>query len=352
MNLLTVAEIAARLKGQAEGNTALVLTGVAGLREAEPDQLSFLAVAKYAAAAATTRAGAVLVGEDWNRPCPAALIRVKNPDKAFAEAAAWFAPPPVPIAPGIHPTAVVAPDARLGEGVCVGPHCVIEAGVVIGARTVLVAQCYVGHGSTIGADGKLYPHVTLREYTRIGSRAIIHNGTVIGSDGFGYVQDGVARKKIPQIGIVVIGDDVEIGANVTIDRARFGQTKIGHGVKIDNLVQIAHNVVIGDHSVIVAQVGISGSTLIGERVILAGQVGLAGHLTVGADVVVGAQSGINKDLPPKSFVFGSPAMPFDKWTQLHALYKRLPEMKDRLAALEARLAKLEQAPGGGGGSAP
>ncbi len=338
---LTVAQIAERIKGRVEGNGAAEISSLAGIREAQPGQLAFIASPRYAAAAGATQATAVIVAEDWSRPCSASLIRVKNPDQAFAEIAQWFAPPPIAFPPGIHPSAVVAAGARLGKDVYLGPHCVVEPGAKIGDRCVLVAACYVGHGASLGEDTKLYPHVTLREYVQIGRRAIIHNGAVIGSDGFGYVQEGARRRKIPQIGIVVVGDDVEIGANVTVDRARFGQTRIGNGVKIDNLVQIAHNVIIGDNAVVVAQVGISGSTSIGERTILAGQVGIAGHLVIGADVIAGAQAGISKDIPAGTFVLGSPAYPYDKATKIFAHIARLPELKAKIAAMEERLAKLE-----------
>ena len=341
---LTVAQIAERINGRVEGNGAAEISSLAGIREAQPGQLTFIAAPRYAAAAGATKATAVIVAEDWSRPCPATMIRVKNPDKAFAELAQLFAPPPIAFPPGIHPSAVIAGDAQLGKDAHIGPHCVVEPGAKIGDRCVLVAACYVGHDASIGEDSKLYPHVTLREYVRIGRRTIIHNGAVIGSDGFGYVQEGAIRKKIPQIGIVVIGDDVEIGANVTIDRARFGQTQIGNGVKIDNLVQIAHNVIIGDNAVVVAQVGISGSTSIGERTILAGQVGIAGHLVIGSDVIAGAQAGISKDIPSGTFVLGSPAYPYDKATKIFAHTARLPELKAKVAALEERLAKLEQKP--------
>jgi UDP-3-O-[3-hydroxymyristoyl] glucosamine N-acyltransferase len=340
MKEFTVAQIAEILKGKAEGNTSAVIRKIAGLREAVEGDLSFLANAKYAQASATTKASAVLVPEDFNRQCPAALIRVKNPDKAFAEIAQLFAPPPVSYEKGIHPAAVVATDAKLGKDVCIGPYCVIESGTVIGDNSILVAHVYVGHGTRIGNSCKLYPHVSIREYTQIGNRTVIHNGTVIGSDGFGYVQEGAVRKKIPQIGIVMIGDDVEIGANVTIDRARFGETRIGNGVKIDNLVQIAHNVIIGDNSVIVAQCGISGSTIIGERTVLAGQVGVVGHIQVGSDVIIGAQSGVTKDIPSKSFILGSPAVSYNEFTRLHAHLMRLPELKEKVRAIEEKLNKL------------
>ncbi|MBI2441650.1 MAG: UDP-3-O-(3-hydroxymyristoyl)glucosamine N-acyltransferase [Lentisphaerae bacterium] len=340
---LTVAEIAQRLNGKVEGNTEALITRLAGIREAQEGDLSFVATPHYAGAAAATRATAVIVNEDWNRSCSATLIRVKNADKAFAEAAQWFAPPAIQFAPGIHPTAIVDHDAKLGRDVFLGPYSIVEPGAAIGEGSIICAHCYIGHGAVIGADCKLYPHVSIREYTRMGSRVIIHNGAVIGSDGFGYTQEGAVRKKIPQIGIVVIGDDVEIGANVTIDRARFGQTRIGNGVKMDNLIQIAHNVVIGDNCVIVAQAGISGSTMIGDRSIIAGQAGIVGHLVLGPDVIVAAQSGVTKDIPAGAFVFGSPAMPYEKFTKLHAHMMRLPELKEKLAAMEARLAKLEQA---------
>ena len=339
---LSVADIAARLQGRVEGNPEAIITGLAGIREAGHGDLSFVANLRYLPAAAATKATALIVAEDWNRPCSAALIRVKNPDKAFAEAAQWFAPPPVIFQPGVHPTAVVAAGAKLGQDVFIGPHCVIEPDVVIGDHCMIYAGCYIGHGSLIGEGCRLYPQITIREYTRMGKRVIIHSGTVIGSDGFGYVQEGAVRKKIPQIGIVVIGDDVEIGANVTIDRARFGQTRIGNGVKIDNLVMLAHNVTIGDNSVIVAQVGISGSTSIGERTILAGQVGIVGHLAIGSDVIIGAQSGVSKDIPSGVFVTGSPAILHERFLKNHAHLMRMPELKEKITLMEERLAKLEQ----------
>lgn len=347
---LNVAEIARRLGGRVEGNPEVEITGLAGIREARAGELSFVAASRYTAAAAATKAAAVIVGEDWNRPCSATLIRVKNPEQSFMEAAGWFAPPPVSIASGVHPSAIIAPDARLGAAVSIGAYCVIEPGVRIGDRCVIFPQCYVGHGTVIGDDCKLYPNVTIREYTQIGSRVIVHNGTVIGSDGFGYAREGAVSKKIPQVGIVVIGNDVEIGANVTIDRARFGQTRIGNGVKMDNLIQIAHNVIVGDNCMIVAQAGISGSTIIGDRTIIAGQAGIVGHLVIGADVIIGAQSGVTKDIPPKTFVSGGPAMPHEKNLKMHAHVMRLPELKEKVAALEERLVKLEQklAPKNGG----
>jgi UDP-3-O-[3-hydroxymyristoyl] glucosamine N-acyltransferase len=342
--VITVAELARQVGAVLEGDGAGRITGIAGIRDAAPGDIAFVANPRYAPDAARTKASAVIVAKNWTRPCSApALIRANDPDKAFAQIAVLFAPPPVIPVLGIHPTAVMAKDVQIGTDVSVGPYCVLEPGVKVGDRAILFAGCYLGHGVTIGSDTKLYPHVTVREYCQIGNRNIIHNGTVIGSDGFGYTVDekGV-RTKIPQIGIVIIGDDVEIGANVTVDRARFGKTRIGNGVKIDNLVQIAHNVVIGDHAVIVAQVGIAGSAEIGAHVVIAGQAGVAGHIVVGEWAVVGGQAAVTKDVPPKTYVSGYPAMSHEKATRLHAHVMRLPELKTRVAELEKRLQALEQ----------
>jgi UDP-3-O-[3-hydroxymyristoyl] glucosamine N-acyltransferase len=342
--VITVAELARKLGVAFEGDGSSRIKGIADIRVAALGDITFVANPRYASDAAQTKASAVIVAKDWTRPCPApALIRADDPDKVFTQVAGLFAPPPVIPALGIHPTAVIAKDVRLGADVSVGPHCVLEPGVKVGDRTILYAGCYLGHGVTIGSDTKLYPHVTVREYCEIGSRNIIHNGTVIGSDGFGYNVDkqGV-RTKIPQIGIVVIGDDVEIGANTTVDRARFGKTRIGNGVKIDNLVQVAHNVVIGDHSVIVAQVGIAGSSEIGAHVTLAAQSGVGGHIVLGDRVIVGARGGVIKDVQAGSFVSGFPARLHEKEMRIHAQVERLPQLKERVAELEKRLQALEQ----------
>lgn len=343
MTDFTLADAAEQVGGALSGDAATPIHGVAGLREARPGDLSFLANPIYARLVQQTRAAAVLVPIDYTAAAPCALIRVDNPDAAFARLAVRFAAPAPAFAPGIHPTACVAPDVALGPDVYIGPHCVIEAGAQIGARSVLIAYCYVGHGAGIGVENRIYPHVTIREGTRTGARVIVHSSAVIGSDGFGYSvdEDGV-RTKIPQMGTVEIGDDVEIGAATTIDRARFGKTVIGRGVKIDNLCQIAHNVVIGEHAVIVSQVGISGSTVIGRKAILAGQTGVAGHLHVGDGVVAEGRSGITKDVPAGQMVYGYPAQPREKAARLHAHIQRLPQLKQRVADLEARLKELEE----------
>jgi UDP-3-O-[3-hydroxymyristoyl] glucosamine N-acyltransferase len=339
---LTIAEIADRLDAEFEGDGSAAISGVAGIRYAREGDISFVANPRYASDVAQTRASAVVVNSQWDRPCSAALIRVESPDRAFARIAEWFAPPPVEYPPGIHPSAVVADDVELGHDVHVGPLAVIESGAVIGNQSVIMAQSYIGHHVHIGSSARIYQQVSIREYACIGDRVIIHNGTVVGSDGFGYTVDksGV-RTKIPQIGTVVVGNDVEIGANVSIDRARFGKTRIGNGVKIDNLVQIAHNVVIGDHAVIVAQVGIAGSTSIGTRAILAGQSGVSGHLVIGEGAIIGAQAGVTKSVPPKTYVSDYPAMPHEKATRLHAYYKQLPDIKKTIGELQERIRRLE-----------
>ncbi len=340
---MKLSEIVERLGGTLDGDGEIEIESVASLVEAGAGDISFLANPKYAAQVASTKASAVIVPSEWDRPAKCALVRVENSDQSFAEVAELFyEEPPRPVA-GVHPSAVVAESARLGDGVSVGANCTIEEGVVIGANTVVSANCYIGYKTLIGENCLLYPQVSTREFSEIGNRVIIHNGSVIGSDGFGYaVQEDGSRTKIPQIGKVVIEDDVEIGANVAIDRARFGKTRIGKGTKIDNLVQIAHNVVIGEHTVMCGQSGISGSTVIGSRCILAGQAGLAGHLKVGDGAIVGAQAGVMKDVPPREFVMGSPAMNHLVAKKAVANMVTLPKLKEKVKRLEAEVARLQQ----------
>lgn len=339
---LTIQELAARLGARVDGNSSLELQGVAALDQAGPGDLSFLSNPRYSAMMKDTKAAAVIVNETWQGETGAVLIRVKSADAAFAQAAVWMARPAVQFQSGVHPTAVIGKGVHLGRDVCIGPHCVVEEGARIGDRTVLVAGCYIGHHCEVGADCRFYPLSSLREYTRVGARVILHNGAVIGSDGFGYVKEAGHWKKVPQVGIVVIGDDVEIGANTTVDRARFGVTRIADGVKIDNLVQVAHNVTIGEDTAIAAQVGIAGSSHIGARVQLGGQAGVSGHLKVGSDSVVGGQAGVLKDVPPATFVSGYPAMPHDEARKAHAHMMRLPELKERVAVIEKRLKAVEE----------
>lgn len=337
----TAAEIAGLLDGELTGPPDTPISSVAGLREAGPTDLSFLNNPKYNGLLRQTRAGAVLVRRDWEGECHAALIRVDNPDAAFAKITERFRPPPVSRLPGVDPSAKIAETAKLGQDVHIGPNVVVGEGARIGDRSVLLAGVVVGEGVKIGADALLHAGAVVREHVTLGDRVILHNNTVVGSDGFGYsVDENGVRTKVPQVGSVRLGDDVEIGANCCVDRARFGETRIGNGVKIDNLVQIAHNVVVGDHAVIVSQVGISGSSVVGEKAILAGQVGVAGHLTIGANAVVGAQGGVTKDVPPATYVWGTPAQPFEKYSKSLAQVSRLPKLQKRVAELEAKLETL------------
>src|SRR3954470_18331043 len=277
---LTLQQLVDNAGGELIGDPTLTITGAASLSEATPGEISFFTNRKYISLLRQTRASAIFVPSDLAEPVNAAQIRVSNPAKAFEQVVLKFAPKPIAFAPGTHPSAILAPSVQLGERVSVQPLAVIEAGVKIGDDTIIGAGSYVGHETVIGSACHIYPHVTIRERSRIGSRVIIHSGAVIGADGFGFEMVDGQQQKVPQLGVVQIDDDVEIGANTTVDRARFGRTWIHQGVKIDNLVQIAHNVVIGMNSVIAAQTGISGSVRIGNHVMIGGQVGIIGHIEI------------------------------------------------------------------------
>jgi UDP-3-O-[3-hydroxymyristoyl] glucosamine N-acyltransferase len=336
----TVRSLAELVGGEALGDgTETVITGINDLRSAQPDQVSFFGNAKYEAEARASRAGAILVSPKDAPRFSLTRIVVESPSAAFGKISALFAPPPARDEPGLHPTAVVADDAVLGEGISVGPHVVISPGARIGARCVIGANSFIGEKTIIGDETRLYPLVMVRERSVIGARVIIHSGAVIGSDGFGYDFDPKSGRhvKIAHTGFAQIDDDVEIGANTTIDRGRFGRTHVGEGVKIDNLVQIAHNVTIGAHSIIVAQTGISGSTSLGRHVTLAGQVGLAGHLNVGDRATITAQAGLNKDVPAGAVLAGHHALPIRESLKLEALVRKLPELVERLKALEEKM---------------
>ena len=333
-----------------EGSTTETVRAIASLGQARPGDLSFLGNPKYRTAVATTQASAVIVPED-HAGTPTAnqvFLRVANPSLALArvckrlEQQLWPRPPA-----GVHPSAVVDASARLGVGVTVGPLCVIEAGATIGDRAWLEAGSFVGHNGRIGADTRLYPGVKVLAECVVGDRVILQAGVVVGSDGFGYETVRGRHEKVPQVGTVVIGDDVEIGANSTIDRARFNTTVIGEGAKLDNLVQIGHNVVVGRHCIVCAQVGISGSTTLEDYVVLGGQAGLAGHLTVGRGSKVDGQSGVNSDLAPGSFVKGTPCLPYNLEQRLNVLRKRIPDLFKRVDALEAALHLGRSAPAAG-----
>jgi UDP-3-O-[3-hydroxymyristoyl] glucosamine N-acyltransferase len=326
---ITAAELARHLAGQLEGDPALVLTAIAPIPRAGASDVTFAESPKHFAAAEASAAAAVIVPLDAP-PSRKTLIRVRNPRAAFARALALFYPPRR-YAAAIHPTAQLAGNVRLGAGVFVGEYAVLRDNVVVGDRTVIEARCFIGERSVLGEDCMLYPGVTLYPGVRAGNRVIIHAGAVIGSDGFGYVQEDTERIKIPQVGNVIIEDDVEIGANTTIDRATMDSTIIRRGTKIDNLVQIAHNVTVGEHCILVAQVGIAGSVQLGNNVTLAGQVGVADHLKIGDNVVAAAQSGLAEDVPPNTVVFGSPAQPIMQAKRQIIALRRLPGLLRSLA---------------------
>lgn len=332
----TVSELAALVGGQfASGADGSVkIRGAASVSDAGEGEITFFGNARYLPQVRVSRASAVLVPLDFAETVSPVAIRVANPSLAFAQLVERFTPPPIRFAPGIHPSAVVAPDAVIGDEVSIQPFVVVEAGARIGAGTTIGAHGYVGHAAVIGADCQLAPRVTIGARCVLGSRVIIHSGAVLGSDGFGFELSAGRHVKIPQIGIVEIEDDVEIGANVTIDRARFGRTIIGEGTKIDNLVQIAHNVVVGKHCLLVSQSGISGSTKLGNYVTLAGQVGVVGHIEIGDHAIVAAQSGVNKSLEAEEFVFGTPALPMRETKERLAYLGRLPKLFDRVKNLE------------------
>jgi UDP-3-O-[3-hydroxymyristoyl] glucosamine N-acyltransferase len=338
---LRLADIQRSVGGQIVGNAETVIAGASNLDLAEPGQLSFIAADKYVETARRSRAAAFVVARhipELTRPQLVAL----NPAYTFARiVAAHFSPQPRtrgrfdPIAQGR--------EVSIGADVSIGPSVTLGDRVTIGARCTLYPGVYVGTDVTIGDDCTLYPNVVIMDRCRIGRRVIIHAGSVVGSDGFGYVLHEGRHQKIPQVGIVVIEDDVELGANVTVDRATFGQTTIKTGTKVDNLVQIAHNVTIGEHSIIVAQVGIAGSTTLGHHVALGGQAGVGDHLTVGDGAMLAARSGAMMDIPAGQVVSGNPAIPHDRSVRVHYLVTKLPEMRLELKDIGQRLAALEAA---------
>ncbi len=332
----TVKELAALSGGELVGDSTLKITGAASLGEATQGEISFFANRKYVALLRKTRASAVFVPPDFAEPINAAQIRVSNPTKAFEEVVLKFAPKPITFTPGIHPSAVVDPSVQLGDRVSIQPLAVIEAGAQIGDDTIIGAGSYVGHETVIGSACHIYPHVTIRERSRIGSRVIIHSGAAIGADGFGFEMIDGRQEKIQQLGIVQIDDDVEIGANTTVDRARFGRTWIQQGVKIDNLVQIAHNVVIGKNTVIAAQTGIAGSVQIGQRVLIGGQAGIIGHIEIGDNTAIGAQSGIPKSISGGAW-WASPAVPLAEAQRQIAWVHRLGKLFARVKEIEKKL---------------
>ncbi len=336
---VSLEELARMVGGETQGDCPDRITGVNSLREAVAGQISFLTSPKYLKELETTQASAVIVG----RPVPPTdkpLLVVENPYLAYARIAQFFAPRPGPPL-GISPLAHIGGNCRIGEGVSIYPFVYIGHRVEIEDRVTLYPGVFVGDHCRIGQDTIIYPHVSILHGTLIGRRVIVHSGTVIGSDGFGFAQDGMVQVKIPQTGIVQIDDDCEIGANNTIDRASLGKTWLKQGVKTDNQVHIAHNVEVGEHTLLIAQVGISGSVTIGRGVILAGQVGVIDHLTIGDQARVTGKSGIIQSVPAGAVVSGYPAMPHQTFLRSSALIPKLPEMARRIRELEDRIRRLE-----------
>ncbi len=330
----SVRELATLVAAEVRGDESILISGVADLASAQPGQLSFLGNSRYLNAANITKASALIVHAEEGATFPCTELRVKNPSLAFSKIAALFAPQPVHFSPGTHPTAIIADGVELGPDVSIQAYAVIEKGTKIGARSVIGAGVYIGHETIVGDDCLIYPQVVIRERSILGNRVILQSGAVVGSDGFGYEFQGGRHVKIPQTGFVQLDDDVEVGANTTIDRGRFGRTWIKRGTKIDNLVQIAHNLVIGEHCILVAQCGLSGSTVLGDYVTIAGQAGLAGHIHVGDQATVTAQSGVTKDIPAKAVLYGRHGLPLREGLKIEAMIRRLPELLKRIEDLE------------------
>jgi len=329
----TVESIASLLNGSVEGDGSLALCGFSMAADAKEGDLTFAENETYFQKAIESNASAILVAGDTFQSESKTLIRVENARVAFAKAVALFFPEPE-ATPGIHPSAFVHESAKVSESASIGPQCLIEAGAVIGEGAVLHGLNSIGADVSIGEGSHLFPNVTVYARSVIGKRVRIHAGSVIGSDGFGYVWDGQQHLKVPQIGNVIIQDDVEIGSNVSIDRGALGPTLIGAGSKIDNLVQIAHNVEVGPGCIIVSQAGVAGSTQLGHHTTLAGQVGIAGHLKIGNQVTVAAQSGVMHNIPDGETWFGSPACPDKQMKRILVALHRLPELSKKAQKLE------------------
>jgi len=332
-------ELAELVHGQVKGDPSAEIIGAAPCEMAKVGEITFIRSKKYRSLLETTRASVVItplgvVSDKKN------LLWAENPQLAFAKILSLYHHKPYR-ATGIHKTAWISPTARVGKDVSIAPFAVIGEGAVVGDRVAIHSGVFVGDNSTIGEDTVIHANVSIYGNTTIGKRVVLHSGVVVGSDGFGYVRDGETHFKIPQVGGVTIEDDVEVGANSTIDRGTIGQTIVKRGVKIDNLVQVAHNVVIGENSIIVAQVGIAGSTRVGRNVILAGQVGVADHIEIGDNVIVAAQAGVGKDIPSNQIVQGSPTMPQRDFLRSSVVISRLPQIKRTLDELVKRVKALE-----------
>jgi UDP-3-O-[3-hydroxymyristoyl] glucosamine N-acyltransferase len=342
-----LSELAERLACRLEGDGGIEIVRATGLQDAGPGDVTFVASTKYEKALPSILASAVIL-RDRAPAAPCAVLRTDHPYLAFARAIALLAPVERPAA-GVHALTAVAPDARLGRDVSVGAFVAIGAGTIVGDRTMVFPNVTIGRGVRIGADCVIHSNVSIREHVTIGDRVVLQNGVVVGGDGYGFVRrDDGSHEKIPQVGPVIIEDDVELGANTTVDRPAVGETRIRAGTKVDNLVQIAHGVTVGRNVLMAAQVGIAGSTEIGDDVMFGGQVGVGGHLTIGRGAVAIGQSGVTNSLDPGAMVAGYPAIDSRQWRRAAAVYRRLPELKRRVEALEAQVARLAGAAGGGG----
>jgi UDP-3-O-[3-hydroxymyristoyl] glucosamine N-acyltransferase len=335
---IRLSDLTARLGGSLEGDGELLITGIAALEDATAGQISFCSDRRYRQSLATTQASAVIIGRSLALPdgCRSdlAVVRVDNPYLAMGGTIGLLEPRPRP-EPGIHETAVIAKGVELGDDVHVGARAVIGTDSRLGARSIVSAGCVIGNGVTMESDCILYPNVSLYDGVVLGHRVIVHSGTVIGSDGFGYAQHGGHHVKIPQVGGVVIEDDVEIGANSCVDRATLGVTRIGQGTKIDNMVQIGHNCQIGAHTIICGQVGLSGTTKVGAGVMMGGQAGAAGHLTIGDGAMVAGASGVTNSVAAGVTVAGYPHQEISRWRRVNAALRRLPELVRRVGRLES-----------------
>jgi len=345
INLQKLAEIV--VGTLVKGVPETVITGLNSIADAAPGDVTFLGNIRYLPAVKSTRATAILVSDDLvldEMPAELAIIRVKNPTLAFSSVIRFFGPDSAAFVPGVHATANVASDAVFDpQKVSIGPHAVIEDEVILGDGTIIHAGAYIGRGAKLGADCVIHANAVVKERCVLGSRVILHSGSVIGSDGFGYELVNGRHQKIDQVGIVQLDDDVEIGSCTTIDRARFGRTWIGEGSKIDNLVQIGHNCVLGKHCIIVSQTGISGSTRLGDHVTMGGQVGVAGHLEIGDGVMFLAKSGVTKSILQAGAYTGYPARPLMEGRKMLSLPAKIPDLIERVRELENKIARLEKA---------
>lgn len=339
---MKVKEIAHLVRGQTDGDSEREIIGIAALETATEQNLSFADAELALKRATESRAGCILVQEGVT-VMGRTTVAVRNPRLALIRVAEALYPPPV-VPAGVHPSAVIAPDVRLGPGVSVGPNVVVESGVCVGAETRLSAGVFLGEGVSLGSRCVLHPRVSIYPGVQVGDRVILHAGVVLGADGFGYLFAEGRHQKFPQLGGLVIEDDVEIGANSTVDRGSLGTTRIGEGTKIDNLVQVAHNVRLGRHVVLAAQVGISGSVEVGDYAVMGGQAGVGDHVRIGEACVIGGQAGIlpGKVVQKRSVLWGTPARPLAEFKKLYAHLSRLPSLAQRVKDLSARLPRSKE----------